>query len=130
MHKELTLIIIRATTPDATILYNGLKGFCAPLLTWIDGHNIVVAIHQHGLCLGRDNLLGIYYGVAVGGHHLGTVGTRLDERCGQPLGTTHHIGLMLRLCADRRDTQQVEQLLQKTLLIGVNITFYFVHIFF
>ena len=63
-------------------------------------NNGLVKERQHGLCRWVDNLLGINHRVAIGRHHLGTVSTRLNQSRSQPLGTLHHIRLMLRLCAD------------------------------
>ena len=40
--------------------------------------------------------------------HISPVGTRLYECRSQPLGRAYHVGLMLRLRADRRNAKQVE----------------------
>ena len=93
----------------------------------IDRHHVVVAVDQHGFGLRIDDLLGIDHRIPGRGHHLGTVGAGLDQCSGEELGAALHVGFMLRLGADRRDAQQIEQLIDKTLFIVVYINLYLIH---
>ncbi len=129
MHPQLPLVVVGAAGPNAAVLDDGLERVGPPLGTRVDGHDVVMAVDQNGFGLGVDDFLGVHHRIAVGRHHLGPVGTRLDQSRGEPLGATLHVGLVLGLRADRRDTQQVEQLADETLLIGVYIMLYFIHVY-
>ena len=104
VHPQLPLVVVGAAGPNAAVLDDGLERVGPPLGTRVDGHDVVVAVDQHGFSLGIDDFLGVHHRIAVGRHHLGPVGTRLDQSRGEPLGATLHVGLVLGLRADRRDT--------------------------
>ena len=87
-----------------------------------------MAVDKHGPGLGVDDLLGIDHRVALGRHDLGTVGARLYQSGGKPLGTCLHVALVRRLRADRRYTQQIEQLTEESIFVLLDINFYIIHI--
>ena len=127
VHPQLALVVVGAAAPDTAVADDRLKRLGPPLAARIDGHHVVVAVHQYGLGLGIDRLLGVNHRIALGGKHLGMVGARLHERRGQPFGAPRHVGPVLALRADRRDAQEVEQLADKAIFICVYILFYFIH---
>ena len=127
MHPQLPLVVVRTAGADAALLDDGLEGIGAPLLARIDRHHVVMAVHQYRTRLRIDDLLGIDHRIALGGHHLGPIGSRLDELRGQKLRTALHVGPMLGLGADRRDAQQIEQLADEAILIRLYIMFYLIH---
>ncbi len=128
MHEELPLVVVGAAAPDAAVGHHGLERLGAPLLARIDGHDVVVTVYEHRARLRIDDLLGIYHRIALRGQHFRTVGSRLHEACGQMFGAAHHVGLVLRLCADRGDAQHFEQVVQKALSVLRDVIRYFFHI--
>ena len=80
-----------------------------------------MAVDQHRFGLGVDDLLGEDHRIPLGGHHLGVVGTGLDECRRQMFGTAHHIPAVFRLRADRRDAQHLEQLFDEGVAVRADV---------
>lgn len=107
--------------PDAAVAHDGFERLGRPLLARIDRHHVVMAVDQHRFGLGVDDLLGEDHRIPLGGHHLGVVGTGLDERRRQMFGTAHHIPAVFRLRADRRNAQHLEQLFDEGVAVRADV---------
>ena len=128
MHPQLALVVIGAARPDAAVAHNRLEGVRAPLGTRIDRHDIIMAVDEDRAGLRVDDLLGIDNGIALRGHHLGPVGPGLHQGGSQPFGATLHIRPVGGFGTDRRDADQIEQLIDEAIVVGFDITLYLVHI--
>ena len=124
MHEALPFVVVGATGPDIAVLDYRFEGRSAPQLQRSYGHHVVMAVYQHGGLFRVDNLLAVDHRVTVGGHHLGFVGTGLEQQLFPALGATHHIGLVLLLGTDGRNTDKAEKFLKETVFVLFNILFH------
>ena len=128
VHPQLPLVVIGAAGPDAAIADDRLEGVRTPLVARIHRHHVVVAVDQHRACLRIDGLLGIDHRIPGRGVDLRTVGPGPGQGGSQPFGAALHVGFVGRFGADRRNADQVEQLLEETRLVRFDVFFYVLHI--
>ena len=99
----LALVVVSAAGIDASVTNSGLERLALPKLQRLGGHDVVMPIDEHRGQVGRDDALGVDHRIAIGGHHLGAVGSGRQQQFAPTLGASAHVGLVLRLRADGRD---------------------------
>ena len=127
VHVELPLVVVGTAAPDAPFLHDRLERLRPPLVHRVFGHHVIVAVHEHRRQRPVDDFFREDHRIALGRHHLGPVGARLEQRIPQPLRRTHHIPLMNALGADRGYPEQLKQLLHEPFPVLFDILFYHIN---
>ena len=100
MHERLPLVVVGPAPPNTSVAQNRLERVGLPLVERIDRHHVVVTVHEHGRRSRIDDLLAVNDRIAVGRHHLGSVGAGGKKRVAQMLGATDHIAPVRAVGAD------------------------------
>ena len=104
LNESLPFVVVRAACPDVSFFDNGFK--------WLGWHHVVMSVNKDGFGTWVDYFLSIDHGIAVRGHHFRLVCSGCQQQFFPAFSTTHHVGFMLRLCADTWDADEAEQLVE------------------
>ena len=126
VHEELSLVIVRSSAPDGSVVDFRLKRVAVPLLQRLHRLNVVVSVHQHRICLGINDFLPEDHRMSHSLAYACFIGTGLDEQVRQGFCTKIHICLMLFPGTDGRNSQDAEKLLEEPFLIFIDVLFHIV----
>ena len=124
LDERLSFVVIGSACPDTSVAHFGFKRSALPEFQRFGGHHIVVGVHQHGLCLGGNGLLGEHHGVAGRGHHVCLVRSRFQQELAPALGAGQHVVFVFGLGTDAGDADEAEQFVQHPRLVVLDIVFY------
>ena len=129
VHEQLALVVVGTATPDGAVVHLRIEGIVLPHVQRLDRLNVVVAVNQHGLRFGIDDLLAEDDRMAGGLADARLVRARFKQQVGEGLGAAVHVGLVLRLGADGGDAQEREQLLEEALPVLFDVGFHGINSF-
>ena len=130
VHEKLAFVVVCAPPPDGILAgcgirpYHGLEGVCAPEFQRLRRLHVIMPVHQHGLGLRVDDLAAENDRIAVGGEHLGLVGTGLHQQHGESFRAAAHVVLVRGLGADGRNPQYGKQFFEKPFLVLLDVFFH------
>jgi hypothetical protein len=126
MDVHLPLIVGSATPVDISVAHFGLKGWRGPEFQRFRGLDVIVTVEQHGRLAGSFERFRVNEWMKAGWDDFDGLETGVPEAIGNPLGGALDVGLVLALCADRRDAEKFVKLL-KVLLTATFYKFSKVH---
>ena len=109
LHEALSLVVVGTAGPDFAVFDDRLERSGAPFGEGFHGHDVHVAVDQHGGFLRVDDFFAIGDGIAHGGHHFGFVAAGLQQIFSPFFGTAHHVCLVLTFGTDGWNADEVEQ---------------------
>jgi hypothetical protein len=117
VHVHLPFVVARAAGIDVAIAKRGLKRRSVPFLERIGWLHVIVAIAKHGRLAGSVEPIGIDQRVARGGNDFNMFETGAAEARSNEFGGADHVGFVIGICADARDPQEVEKLIEQARLL-------------
>ena len=128
MHHALAFIVVGATGPDFPFAYFRFKRGRCPQFKRINWHHIHVSIYQYSGFGRIDDFFAEGHRISIRFIHFGTVSTRIQQGLLPVFGCPVHFWFVGFNGADRRNPDQSEQFLQKTVFVCFNILFDVFHV--
>jgi hypothetical protein len=127
MHEELAFVVGGATGVDPAVFDHRFERAAMPEFEWVRGLYVIMPIYEDRGFGRIDDLFSVDHGVAGGGIDFCFVDTRIQQPLFYRLGTFEHIGFVFAPGGDTGDTQEFEELIEKTVFMLGLIVFPLLH---